>query len=383
MTHNTYFASRVSLSAYFFVTGIIFASWASRIPDVKYSLHLSDGELGTALFAIPAGQLAMMAFSGFLVNRYGSRITAFVSLILYASILLLISQAASLPTLFCTLFLFGTMANLSNIACNTQASALEHLYGRQIMSSFHGLWSLGGLCGGIVGAAFANSGLPVLTHYFSVAVFAWVVLVLCYRPLLTADKPQQGGQRMHLSGIDKTIIMLGLMAFGGMFCEGIVFDWSSVYFATVVQPDANLIRMGYIAGMGSSTIVRFLADKLVTMSSSKTILRASGLLITVGVWLAAAMPGLATATLGFLLTGMGISSVVPICYSLAGRHPSLPASIAITVVSSVSFIGFMIGPPLIGIISEATNLRIALASASCFGLVIVALAAWINDSEKV
>ncbi len=375
--------TRRAIAAYYFATGIIFACWASRIPDVKAALSLSDGQLGTVLFAIPAGQLFMMAISAYLVSHFGSRRCGVFALSAYAAILVVISLSSGTATLFASLFLFGMMANLNNISLNTQASVLENQYGRAIMSTFHGLWSLGGLTGGILGAALASAHVTVFQHAVITFVLALGIMLWGRGYLLTQDNaPGATQEKVHFSSIDRTIVMLGAIAFAGMFCEGIVYDWSAVYFASVVMPEEQFIRMGYIAGMGAMTVMRFLADGLVTKFSAKGVLRACGILITSGLLIAVALPYLIPATFGFLLVGMGISSSVPICYSIAGRHPHLPASLAITIVSSISFFGFMIGPPLIGVLAEVSNLRVALGVVCSFGLVITVLAGLIKDAKK-
>lgn len=368
---------RIAVGACYFVPGVVFASWASRIPDVKNIMHLSNGQLGSVLFAIPAGQLLMMSLSGLIVSRFGSKKSLVLAEVLYAFSLFLIGCSTVVSHLVASLVALGMMANLMNIATNTQACYLEKLYGRNIMSSFHGMWSLGGFAGGIVGACFAATSLPVAAH-FAVVLFLSVVIVgLSMRNLVSdelAKAEDEDIPKFSFHSIDSILILLGVMGFGGMFCEGTVYDWSSVYFSTVVKPDAAFIRAGYIAGMGAMTLGRFLADGFVTKYGPSRVLKVCGLLILSGLLLASAFPYLLSATLGFLLVGFGISSSVPICYSLAGKLGTMKASIAITIVSSISFFGFLVGPPVIGWISELANLRVALAVAAAFGLFIAFVA---------
>ncbi len=364
---------RLAVAAYYFVPGVVFASWASRIPDVKHILHLSNGQLGSVLFAIPIGQLLMMAFSGVLVNKFGSKKMLVLSEIVYAAVLVGIGASSSVFHLILALIGFGMMANLMNIATNTQACLVEKMYGRNIMSSFHGLWSLGGFAGGIIGALFANTVLPIEVHFGTILAMSLIIVALGFRHLVndaTAQAEEEDVPKFSFRTIDPVLFLLGLMGFAGMFCEGTVYDWSSVYFSSVVKPDEAFIRAGYVAGMGAMTLGRFLADGFVTKYGPSRVLKTCGGLIVTGLWLAAALPYLVTATLGFLLVGFGISSSVPICYSIAGKLGTIKASIAITIVSSISFFGFLVGPPVIGWISEATNLRIALSIAACLGLMI-------------
>lgn len=374
--HNPLFKSRLSTGAFYFAAGLIFASWASRIPDVKDSLDLSDGTLGTLLLSIPAGQLTMMAISGYLVTRFGSKVTLISALLAYMSILLCIPSASSAVGLMAVLFCFGIASNLLNISVNTQACEVETKYGRNIMSSFHGLWSLGAVSGGLTGMLFAHLGCSISTHYFCVAIFSLMLLIVSSRNLLSSEAvrkdPAKNGL-LSLKKIDVTIILLAFIAFGGMFCEGTLFDWSSVYFASVVRPDDGLIRLGYVAGLGTMTIGRFCADRFVARYHAPVVLQVCGMLVVTGLLLATLLPTLLCATLGFMFVGIGISSIIPICFSLAGHQNKIPTGIAITAVSSVSFFGFLIGPPLIGYMSDWFDLRVALGSASLIGLLITVL----------
>ncbi len=368
---------RIAVGACYFVPGVVFASWASRIPDVKALLHLSNGQLGSVLFAIPIGQLMMMTFSGILVSRFGSKKMLVLSEILYAASLFAIGFCDSVLHLIMSLVALGMMANLMNISTNTQACYLEKLYGRNIMSSFHGMWSLGGFAGGIVGAVFAATSLHVSVHFSCVLALSVIIVALCFKNLVSeslAKAEDEDVPKFSFRSIDPTLLLLGVMGFGGMFCEGTVYDWSGVYFSTVVKPDAALVRAGYIAGMGAMTLGRFLADGFVTKYGPSRVLKVCGLLILFGLLLAASLPYLVSATLGFMLVGFGISSSVPICYSVAGKLGTMKASIAITIVSSISFFGFLVGPPVIGWLSELSNLRIALSLAACFGLFIAFVA---------
>lgn len=376
---------RAAVAAYYFVPGVVFASWASRIPDVKHLLHLSNGQLGTVLFAIPVGQLLMMAFSGILVSKFGSKKMLVLSEVLYALVLFCIGSSGTVVHLILSLVAFGMMANLMNIATNTQACLVEKMYGRNIMSSFHGLWSLGGFAGGIIGAIFANTVLPVSAHFGAILALSILIVIAGLKFLVNdelAKAEEEDVPKFSFRTIDPILFLLGLMGFAGMFCEGTVYDWSGVYFSSVVKPDDAFVRAGYVAGMGAMTLGRFLADGFVTKYGPSRVLKTCGVLIVGGLWLAAALPYLIPATLGFLLVGFGISSSVPICYSIAGKLGTVKASIAITIVSSISFFGFLVGPPVIGWLSEATNLRIALSIAACLGLMIVFVAGKVGKRVK-
>jgi len=350
---------RIAVAAYYFVPGVVFASWASRIPDVKQMLHLTNGQLGSVLFAIPIGQLLMMAFSGVLVSKFGSKKMILLAEVLYALVLFSMGSSSTVFQLILSLVAFGMMANLMNIATNTQACLVEKMYGRNIMSSFHGLWSLGGFSGGIIGAVFANTLLPIEAHFATIIAMSLVIIAVGFRFLVddaTAKAEEEDVPKFSFRTIDPILFLLGLMGFAGMFCEGTVYDWSGVYFSSVVKPDEAFIRAGYVAGMGAMTLGRFMADGFAY---------------------------LIPATLGFLLVGFGISSSVPICYSIAGKLGTIKASIAITIVSSISFFGFLVGPPVIGWLAEVSGLRMAISLAACLGLMIAFVATKVSKRISI
>lgn len=267
---------RVAVAAFYFVPGLVFASWASRIPDVKQFLHLNNGQLGSILLAIPMGQVLMMGFSGLLVSKLGSKKMLVLSELLYALVLFALGCSSTVSHLILSLVAFGMMANLMNIATNTQACLVEKLYGRNIMSSFHGLWSLGGFAGGIVGAVFANTVLPIEAHFGTVLALSLLILAAGFHFLVNDEQAraeEEDVPKFSFRTIDPVLFLLGLMGFAGMFCEGTVYDWSGVYFTSVVKPDEVFIRAGYVAGMGAMTLGRFLADGFVTRYGAAKVLK--------------------------------------------------------------------------------------------------------------
>ncbi|MDO4583402.1 MAG: MFS transporter [Planctomycetia bacterium] len=368
---------RLGMSFFYFMFGVVFASWASRIPDIQARLALSDAMLGLVLFALPVGQMLMMPFSGYLVSRWGGWPVFNISSVLYPLSLLGAGLAPTGSFLALALLGMGIAGNMNNISLNTQACAVETLYGRSIMGTFHGVWSLGGFTGGILGAILAGVGWTSLAHFGFVIVLSFLLIGMgrqsLFAPGLPSLEPRGVAKKKVTIRPDRYLLLLGSIAFCCMFAEGTMYDWSSVYFASVVKPDERWIRLGYIASMGAMTTGRFLTDLWVSRLGAKRVLRMCGTLIAAGLLLATLCPQLVPATLGFLLVGIGVSAVIPICYSLAGHSPTIQASIALTMVSSIGFFGFLVGPPLIGLISEWTHLRWALGGVALLGGMIVVL----------
>ncbi|MGN6532148.1 MAG: MFS transporter [Ginsengibacter sp.] len=347
---------RIATSVFFFIAGLTFSTWASRIPDIQAKLYLSDAGLGGVLFALPAGLMTSLPVSGWLVSRFGSRPMVIIGSVFYPAILLLLASSTSVLQLVLSLFSFGIMGNLINIAMNTQAVGVETLYGRSVMASFHGLWSLAGFTGAVTGTFFVSRGLSPMIHFSIVAAAAIILVLVSYKFTLPHDIGHRQRQKVFVKP-DKKILLLGMIAFCCLVNEGAMSDWSGVYFKNIVKAPASIITLGYVAFTSTMALGRFVGDSLVTKFGAKRMLQISGSIITTGLLVAVIFPYLITATTGFFLVGFGVSSVVPIVYGLAGKSTTMSAGAALAAVSTIGFLGFLIGPPLIGFIAQAISLR--------------------------
>jgi MFS family permease len=359
----------MAVGVFFFIQGLCFASWASRIPTVQSQLDLSDAELGGVLLALPVGLMVSLPLSGWLVSRFGSRRMVILSALLYAMNLPVIGLARMPWQLVGILFVFGLWANLFNIAVNTQAVGAESLFGRSIMSSFHGVWSLAGFTGAAIGAFCVSANVSPLIQWSLIGALACVLVLVAYRWTVPRDADAGGeGPRPLFVRPDRTLLMLGLIAFCGMVCEGTMFDWSGVYFQKVVQVPKELTTLGYVAFMSTMAGGRFMGDRLAARLGVRRVIQLNGVLIALGLMTAVLFPSLLTATLGFMLVGIGVSTIVPLVYGAAGRSTTLSAGMALAAVSSISFLGFLLGPPMIGFIAEAASLRVSFTVSALLGL---------------
>ncbi len=359
---------RIAISVFFFVAGLTFSSWASRIPDIKTKLHLGDAGLGLILFALPVGQIVSLPISAALVSKFGSRTLIIVGALLYPLTLVLLAISGSSLMLAFSLFVFGLWANLLNIAMNTQAVAVENIYGRSIMASFHGLWSIAGFTGAVIGTLFVSASISPLIHFSIICLVTGMLVWAAYRHTVPNDAQPENGEKQPLFvRPDKRIFLLGMIAFFCMVCEGAMADWSGVYYQKVVQSGEALKTVGYVAFMGTMATGRFAGDWLVTKFGVVKILKISGILIAIGLIIAVVMPTMVAATAGFLLVGFGVSSVVPVVFGLAGKSTNMTPSAALAAVSTISFLGFLIGPPVIGFIAELSSLRISFLVIAALG----------------
>ncbi len=372
--------TRAAVSLFFFIQGLIFATWANRIPDIKETLGLTEAALGTVLFSIPVGQVTAMVLSGWLVNRFGSKKMLITATFLYSLSLIPLALATTEIGLMEGLFLFGMTTNLYNTSSNTQGVNAEHEYGKTIMASFHGFWSLGGFIGGLIAMLFMGLHLMAITHFCSVIVFCIALGMIMYKYLVRNDQKKTEiqtipeGKMRWMKGIDPMVVILGVMAFAAMICEGCMYDWSGVYFQQVVDAPANLVQTGYVTCLCTMTLGRFISDRFVTKYGSSKVIAVSGLLIFIGLCIAVGFPHLLTALIGFFLVGFGISSTVPICYSTAGRTTRMNSGIAVATVSSIGYLGFLIGPPMIGYLAHSISLHYTFGVIGLLGLGLAVLA---------
>ena len=367
-TQGTY---RLAVGTFYFLQGLVFASWASRIPDIKQTLHLNEAQLGSILLALPIGQMVAMGISGYLVSHCGSKRTLMVAGGLYPVALVLLGAAGNAFLLAAALFFFGMAANLCNISVNTQGVGVERLYRGSIMASFHGLWSLAGFTGGLISAGLAGYHVSPFVHFCAIFVLCVLMSATMGKFLLPRDtKPEAApeGKKGRFRLPDKYITLLGCIAFGSMACEGTMFDWSGVYFAQVVKPGPALVGLGYVAFMSTMACGRFTADRIVNKFGVIPVIRLSGVVIAAGLLISVLFPYFGTAIAGFLLVGFGVSSIVPLCYSLAGKSKTVHPGVAVAAVSTIGFLGFLLGPPLIGFIAQASSLRWSFTVIAMIGL---------------
>ncbi len=362
-------AKRISISSFFFFYGFIYASWASRIPSIQQRLDLSETVLGAVLLAMPVGSFLTLPFSGYLTSKIGSRKVVIISSSIYCCLLTAIGFSQSVWQLTICLFLFGSAGNMLNIGINTQAIELEVLYKKIIISSFHGMWSIAGLFAASLGAYLIGKAFPVDFHFLLIAGISLFSFVGCM-PYLLHDhlRPQQ--KRSFFPKPDKAFLGLGIVAFCAMICSGAMFDWSGVYFRKVVTDNPAFIGVGYTAFMVSMTAIRFITDWMTQHVGFKKIIACCGIFTTAGLLITVFFPFLWPATIGLLFVGAGVSPVVPLVYSAAGKSKTLPPPVAIAAVSSIGFIGLLIGPPIIGFIAGITSLKISFLILSFFGVVI-------------
>jgi MFS family permease len=365
--------TRVAVSLFYFGQGMGFASWASRIPDIKHNLNLSDAALGTILFALPLGQLCTMPVSATLVTKYGSKKLLTIAAPLYVVALVTLCFAAAPWQLAACLFFFGVTGNMANLSVNTQGVETEKLYNRPINSSFHGVWSIAGFSGALIGLLMINLHVKPYQHFLVIVLLSWINVFINYKHLIAGKPADAVTKRPFLIRPEGSLLQLGIIAFFSMATEGAMFDWSGVYFKEIVLAPHSLVVLGYASFMIMMSAGRFLGDAVILRIGRKRTMQFSGVIISLGMAVSVCFPYIVTATIGFMMVGLGVSTNIPSVYSIAGKNEKVPPGIALAMVASVSYLGFLMGPPLIGYISALSSLRYSYAVIGCFGLLITYL----------
>ena len=361
-------ALRIAVGAMFFMAGLSFSSWASRIATVQQTMGLSDAALGAVLFSLPVGLMCSLPFSGWIITKIGSRKLLISALLVYATALVSLGLAQNTFQLIICLVCFGFSSNAVNISVNTQAVATEVLYKRPIMASFHGLWSLAGFAGAGIGTFMIANNISPLYHFLLmlVVIFTGVIIAARY---LKDDKVTDPGPVFVMP--DHSLIKLGVIAFCSMICEGAMFDWSVIYFKKVVLAPPAFVGVGFTAFMLTMAAGRFRADWFAHRYGLKRTLQVSGTLTATGLLIAVAFPYVYTAIAGFLLVGVGVSSVVPMVFSAAGKSKTMQPGVALAAVSTIGFLGFLVGPPIIGFIAGMATLRVSFILIAAMGVSVV------------
>lgn len=368
---------RLAVTIFYFCTGLIFSSWASRIPTIKITLGISEGELGGLLLVMPIGEVATLALVGKFVANYGSKIVFRIGILGYALLLLAIPFATSFWSLAVILTCFGIFSNSCNIAINTQGVDVEKVYNRSIMSSFHGAWSLAGFVGALIGLVLMSFDIDIVTHFIIIFIII-VGIFFSQQKYLFDYQTSSTEEKKGFVKPDKTLIQLGIIGFLGMATEGTMFDWSGVYFHEIVNAPEKWTTLGYAAFMITMASGRFVGDKFIERYGKRRILQISGIMMGTGLLISFFFPTLVICTMAFMLVGLGVACTVPTVYSLAGQHKTINPGVALAMVSSISFLGFLLGPPLIGYIAELFDLRYSYALFAVFGYILAVMVTRIN-----
>lgn len=376
---------RISVCAYFAILGLVCSAWVSSIDHIKELLGLDEGQLGWLLFCGPLGNLVSFTFASAFVARFGSRRSVILATWAY------LASAAALTACFFTgapvvlwglsIAFFGGAGNVVNISINAQAGLVEKRAGRQIMSSFHAVFSLMMFGGSLFTLLTTSLDLPVSYRMLETVGAALALHVTAAFGLPEDDRaatPAAASANRRWHRPDLPLVAMGFAALIIMGCEASICDWVCVFFHDALHASEAQAKWGLCGVTGMMAFARFLGDGLVNRFTPTRVMRLDSLLVASGLALALAVPFMDLAPLpallvslaGYAVAGFGIAGMIPILYSRVNRTQAMPPASALTFVGSMGFFGYFFGPPIIGHVAKATNLSIGL---SIFAVLILAL----------
>ena len=373
-------AARIAISAIFFFNGLGFASWVTRIPAVRHALALSEGQLGGALFAMAGGALLSFPIAGRACARYGARRVTLVTAVLYCFLLPLPMWADSLPLLAIALVLFGMANGAMDVSMNAHAVEVETFAARPIMSSLHGMWSVGGVVGATAGGLVVGQGLTQLAHLSLVAalLLVGVLFARSHLPPSTTHAPTAGPKFALPS---TAMLGLGCLIFCAFLIEGALADWSAVYLQDSLLTTPAAAAVGYSAFAFTMMTMRFLGDRAAASWGAEPLLRWSNSAAAIALAVALWMQQVGLTVIAFAITGMAIATVAPLVFGAAARRSKTSAGEGIAAMAAMGYSGFLVGPAVIGFVAQATSLRLALALLAGMAAVIAVFSYHLRDDR--
>jgi MFS family permease len=372
---------RTGISIFFFISGFGYSSWASRIPSLQQQLHLNEAELGAVLFALPIGLMLTMPITSKMLRHFSSRSIMFGGVTAFTLLLCLPGFTAYMWELILVLFFIGSTRNVIAITVNAQAVGVQAMYDKPIMVTFHGIWSLAGFAGAAVGYVMVYFNILPTYHLIGVSVVLFI-LTLWFYPSTLEQAPYGQSSTTVFSFPDKDLLKFALIAFACMACENTMYDWCSIYLQKALHASKATSTAAFVVYMFFMTLGRFTGDKIVAATSIKKVLNFSGIFILLGFLMAVLLPYIYTAFIGYAMVGLGISCVVPLVFSMAGKSKTLKSGQALAAISTVSYLGFLIIPPFVGFVAQAAGLRWAFGIVSGFGALIIMMVARIKEETE-
>ena len=380
--------ARLAVSVLFFTNGAIFAGILPRYPEIKEALGLTNAAFGTAVAAYPLGALLLGLLGGVLIRRFGSGRVAIIGTVAAATGIFMAATGQSWLALAGGLFIAGAMDSITDVAQNSHGLRVQKLYRRSILNSFHAVWSIGAVTGGAFGALAAEFGLARSLHLGITGIAFSAAAVGIYRLLLAGPEPVEaetstpesvaavspGGTHWGVFARYAVLAALVIIASSGALVEDAGSSWSAIYLSGSLAASSFIAGLGFIALQGMQFIGRLLGDRLVDRFGQRLIARLGGLLVMAGMAFALLIPSIPSTIIGFGLAGLGVSTLIPAAMHAADELPGFKAGAGLTILSWLMRMGFLISPPVVGAIADASELRYGLLVMPLAGLLVLFLA---------
>ncbi|MEV7794812.1 MFS transporter [Streptomyces sp. NPDC087512] len=387
--------ARAAVAVLFFTNGALFANLLPRYPQIKADLGIGNAAYGLAVAAFPTGAIAAGLAAGVLVRRLGSARVAVAGTLLTGAGTLAAGLAESVAVFAAALFLAGAMDAVTDVAQNAHGLRVQRRYGRSIINSLHAVWSVGAVTGGSMAAAAIALDLSRGQHLLISAVLfgaaACVALRYCLpgpdtEPTTTPDGQDDSPRQPRTSPAGRrtgyVLAALVLIATAGTLVEDAGNSWATLYLSDSLHASATLAAGGYIALVGAQFVGRVIGDRLVDRFGQRTVARTGGLIAAAGMALALAVPTVPGTVLGFAAAGFGVATLVPAAMHEADELPGLKPGSGLTIVSWLMRLGFLLSPPVVGLVADTTSLRVGLLVVPLAGVLVVLLAGVLHNRRR-
>lgn len=353
LTQGRYFAP-----AFVFASiNIVFGTWAIYIPTIISKIGIDESELGMAIFCMALGTLVLILMAPKLINKFGVGKATFFGILFFLFSFILPFSTSEYGWLCFGMFIVGAFAGFTDVAMNALVSDIEKRDKIHIMSANHGFFSLGGFLGAGIGGFFLTSGILPVYHLLVVIAILLIINLILVGKYFNVSSKKLEDNTFNFSLI-KPVILLGVIAFFVMSTEGAIVDWSALYLEKVSLLQLYWIGLGYSIFSATMAIGRFFGDGISGKVGSKLLILSGVFIAAIG-FVCILMVKPVIALIGFGLVGIGLSVVIPELFRLAGNTKGLEASVGISFVSGVGFLGFLVGPVLLGFLAEISSLKLS------------------------
>lgn len=362
------FPEQVATRIAFLIAGLGMSSWAPLVPFAKDRLAVNEATLGLLLLCLGAGSLAAMPLTGMLAGRLGCRKVIVVSALMMCVSLVCLTLAPSVWTMALTLLFFGASVGTVDVAMNIQAVIVERASGRNMMSGFHGFYSLGGIVGAVCVSVLLWLDFTPLGALLVMVVIILLLLTACASRLLAYGTANREPLFVRPRG---KVLLIGCLCFIVFLAEGSVLDWSAVFLSELRGIDPAQAGLGFAGFSVAMTVARLMGDRIVQRLGGRRVIFFGGLCAAFGFFMVVLVPFPAAAFLGFMLIGLGASNVVPVLFTAAGNQNIMPMGLAIAAVATMGYAGILAGPAIIGLVAQLTGLPVSLGLVA-IGLLVLA-----------
>lgn len=380
--------ARIAAAALFLTNGALFANLLPRFPEIKADLEMSNAAYGAAVASFSVGALLAGLAAGALVRRFQSARVAVVTTVALAT-LIVVAGVAATPLVFAAALLFaGACDAITDVAQNVNGLRLQRNYGRSIINSLHAIWAVGAILGGLMGAAAIALHIPRGIHLGFAAVLFCAVVAGAYPHLLRGPDHDghpatQNGSGTKAGGlVYLTLAALVGTAVAGATVEDAGSSWATLYLRDSLGAPGPVAALGYVALVGFMFVGRMVGDRLVDRFGDRAVARAGGVLTAVGMGIALAFPTVPGTIAGFAAAGLGVATVVPAAMRAADELPGLRAGTGLTLLTWLMRLGFLGAPLIVGVVADASSLRIGLLTVPVAGVAVIVLAGALSGRRR-